>query len=135
MARRTVGWMLFFFGILGVLANAVVMVVWRFAPLPLIANSGFCLLLVVGGWSLSHPATVKVVKKEETTMSESPASTSGTSNQQQAGASSGDTLKQEPQRARCPFCASTTFRVEEQSGQRRCSDCHTILPRYIQGNR
>jgi len=135
MDRRTVGWMLFFFGLLGVLANAVVMVVWRFAPVSLIANSGFCLLLMVGGWSLSHPGTAKVVKKEQTMMSEGPASPSGTSHVQQEGSSSGDTLKQEPQRARCPFCASTTFRVEEQSGQRRCSDCHTILPRYIQGNR
>jgi len=46
-----------------------------------------------------------------------------------------DILKTQPGQARCPFCASTTFRVEQEAGLRRCSDCHSVLPNYIQGNR
>ena len=46
----------------------------------------------------------------------------------------GDTLKQQPGQAKCPLCHSTTFRVEEDAGSRRCSDCHSVLPNYIQGN-
>jgi|GEM_PF-1568549 len=45
----------------------------------------------------------------------------------------GDILKPQPGQARCPFCASTTFRVEQEAGLRRCSDCHSVLPNYIQG--
>lgn len=135
MDKGIVGWILFVWGLLGLLGNTVVMVVWRFAPTALIANSGFCLLLMWGGWRLSHPATAKLVKKEQTTVAERPSSLSGTSHPQPGGTPSGDTLKREPQQAKCPFCASTTFRVVEESGQRRCSDCHTVLPRYIQGNR
>jgi hypothetical protein len=50
------------------------------------------------------------------------------------GVISADTVKQQPGQAKCPFCHSTTFRVEEDVGSRRCSDCHSVLPNYIQGN-
>jgi hypothetical protein len=49
-------------------------------------------------------------------------------------ASSGDTPKQQSGQAKCPLCGSTTFRVEERAGSRRCSDCRAIIPRYIKGN-
>ena len=49
--------------------------------------------------------------------------------------SSGDTQKQQPVQAKCPFCHSTTFRVEKEAGSRTCSDCHSVLPKYIEGNR
>jgi len=48
--------------------------------------------------------------------------------------SPGDVLEPQPGQAKCPFCQSTTFRVKEEAGLRRCSDCHTILPNYILGN-
>jgi len=54
---------------------------------------------------------------------------------QQGVISPGGTLIQEPGQAKCPFCHSSTFRVEEEAGLRRCSDCHSVLPSYIQGNR
>jgi hypothetical protein len=46
-----------------------------------------------------------------------------------------DTLKLQPGQAKCPFCHSTTFRIEEEAGSRRCSECHSVLPNYIHGNR
>jgi hypothetical protein len=46
----------------------------------------------------------------------------------------GDTLRQQSAQAKCPFCRSITFRVKEEAGSRRCSDCHSVLPYYIQGN-
>ena len=49
--------------------------------------------------------------------------------------SPGDLPKQQPGQAKCPFCQSTAFRVEEEASFRRCSDCHSVLPNYIQGNR
>jgi hypothetical protein len=59
----------------------------------------------------------------------------GTISPQQGVYSPGDALKQLAQVAKCPFCHSTTFRVEEEAGLRRCSDCHSVLPNYIQGSR
>ncbi len=52
---------------------------------------------------------------------------------QQGGILSGDILKAQPVQGKCPFCHSTTFRVEEKAGLRRCSDCHSVLPNYIHG--
>ena len=49
--------------------------------------------------------------------------------------SPGDTLEQQLGQPKCPFCHSTTFRVAEEAGARRCSNCHSVLPNYIQGNR
>ena len=60
---------------------------------------------------------------------------SGMTRPQQGVISPSDTMKQQPGQAKCPFCHSTTFRVEEEAGLRRCSDCHSVLPSYIQGNR
>jgi hypothetical protein len=40
--------------------------------------------------------------------------------------------KQQPQWAKCPFCRSISFRVEEEAGYRRCSNCHSVLPSHIQ---
>jgi hypothetical protein len=45
------------------------------------------------------------------------------------------TPKQEPRLAKCPFCRRTTFRVVKEAGIRRCSECHSVLPSYIQGNK
>lgn len=61
-------------------------------------------------------------------------SASGMIRPQQGATLAGDTLKQQPRRAKCPHCASTTFRVEEEAGYRRCSNCHSVLPSYIQGS-
>ena len=44
-------------------------------------------------------------------------------------------LQQQPPQPKCPFCHSTTFHIEQEAGSRRCSDCHSVLPNYIQGNR
>lgn len=52
---------------------------------------------------------------------------------QQGVISSTDMLKAQPVQGKCPFCRSTTFRVEEKAGFRRCSDCHSVLPNYIHG--
>ena len=48
--------------------------------------------------------------------------------------SPGDTPKAQPGQPKCPFCHSTAFRVVEEAGFRRCSECHSVLPSYIQGN-
>ena len=48
--------------------------------------------------------------------------------------SASDSVRQRPRLAKCPFCRSVTFRVVEEAGSRRCSNCHTILPSYTQGN-
>ena len=53
---------------------------------------------------------------------------------QQGVASHSDMPKTQPSQAKCPFCHSTTFHVEEEAGSRRCSDCHSVLPNYILGN-
>ena len=65
---------------------------------------------------------------------EPASSASGMTRPQQGVISPGDTLKQHSQVVKCPFCASTTFRVVVDADLRRCSDCHSILPNYIQGN-
>ena len=46
-----------------------------------------------------------------------------------------NTPAEQPGQAKCPFCHSATFHVEEEAGSRRCSDCHSVLPSYIEGNR
>lgn len=134
MDKRIIGGILIFWGLVGLLGNVVVMAVWRSAPIALVANSAFCLVLLLGGWNLSHQAGGKLAKKEQTKVTGSSSSELGASHLQQEATSAGGTPKQEPQRARCPFCGSNTFRVEEQAGQRRCSDCQTVLPWYIRGN-
>ena len=48
--------------------------------------------------------------------------------------SASDSVKQRPRIAKCPSCRSNTFRVVEDAGIRRCSNCHSVLPNYIQGN-
>jgi hypothetical protein len=53
---------------------------------------------------------------------------------QQGVISLGDMLKPQPRQAKCPFCHSSTFRVVEETGSRRCGDCHSVLPNYILGN-
>jgi len=53
---------------------------------------------------------------------------------QQKVASASESVKQRPRLARCPSCRSNTFRVVEESGIRRCSSCHSVMPSYIQGN-
>jgi hypothetical protein len=53
----------------------------------------------------------------------------------QHGVISPDAPKPQPGQSKCPFCHSTTFYVEEEAGSRRCSDCHSVLPNYIHGNR
>jgi len=45
-----------------------------------------------------------------------------------------DAARQRPRLARCPACRSTTFHVVEEAGSRRCDNCHSVLPNYIQGN-
>ena len=62
------------------------------------------------------------------------ASASGTVRPQQGATPAWDPVKQPPAQAKCPFCHSTTFRVEQEAGSRRCSECHSVLPSYIQGN-
>jgi MFS family permease len=53
---------------------------------------------------------------------------------QQGVVSLGDTVKQPPGVAKCPFCQSTAFRVVEETGSRRCSECRSVLPGYMKGN-
>ncbi len=53
---------------------------------------------------------------------------------QQKVTSASDSVRQRPRLARCPFCRSVTFRVVEEAGSRRCSNCHSVLPSYTQGN-
>lgn len=60
--------------------------------------------------------------------------TSAVARPQKAAPSSSDSVKQHPQIAKCPFCRSRTFSVVEEAGSRRCSNCHSVLPAYIQGN-
>ena len=57
------------------------------------------------------------------------------SHPQQEVTPSGHAPKQEPRLAKCPFCRRTTFRVVKEAGIRRCSECHSVLPSYIQGNK
>lgn len=54
---------------------------------------------------------------------------------QKGGYSCGDMLRQRKGQAKCPFCHSTTFRVDHDARLRRCGDCRSVLPNYIQGNR
>ena len=54
---------------------------------------------------------------------------------QQGVVSPGVMLKPQPGEAKCPFCRSIAFRVVHEAGCRRCSDCHSALPNYTQGNR
>ena len=51
------------------------------------------------------------------------------------GAGPGDMLKQQLGQAKCPFCHSASFNVVEEAGSRRCSDCNSVLPSFIQGNK
>lgn len=53
----------------------------------------------------------------------------------QGAISPSDILKPQPGQPKCPFCQSTSFHVEEAAGFRRCSECHSVLPSYILGNR
>jgi nitrate reductase NapE component len=46
-----------------------------------------------------------------------------------------NTPTQRGTQAKCPFCRSTTFRVVEEAGSRRCSNCYSVLPNYIQENK
>jgi hypothetical protein len=48
--------------------------------------------------------------------------------------SASDSVKPRPRLAKCPYCRSNTLRVVEEAGIRRCSSCHSVLPRYIRGN-
>jgi len=64
-----------------------------------------------------------------------PASSSAMILPQQGVISPGDILKPPPGQSKCPFCRSTTFRVGDEADSRRCSDCHSVLPNYLQGNR
>jgi hypothetical protein len=63
------------------------------------------------------------------------ASASGTVRPQQGATLAWDSAKQPPAQAKCPFCHSPTFRVEQEAGSRRCSECHSVLPSYIQGSK
>jgi hypothetical protein len=63
-----------------------------------------------------------------------PAVSSGMTRPQQGVVPPGDLPKPRPGQARCPFCHSSTFRVGEETGLRRCSDCQSVLPNYILGN-
>lgn len=80
----------------------------------------------VGGASPSSPVTHP---PQEVTSDASPVT-----RPQKAVTSPSDSVRQRPRLARCPFCRSTTFRVVEEAGSRRCSGCHSVLPSYVQGN-
>lgn len=55
--KRMVGWVLFAWGLLGLLANIAFILVWSVAPLSVVVNSAVCILLIWGGWRLSHPSS------------------------------------------------------------------------------
>jgi len=72
---------------------------------------------------------------EETMVTERAFTASPVASPQQRPVSASDPVKQQRGLARCPSCRSTSFNVVVESGSRRCSNCHSILPGYIHGNR
>ena len=55
--KTVVGWILFAWGLVGLLANIVFILVWGFAPVSVAVNSAVCVLFLLAGWRLSHPTT------------------------------------------------------------------------------
>jgi hypothetical protein len=55
--KTVVGWVLFAWGLVGLLANIVFILVWGFTPLSVAVNSAVCVLFLLAGWRLSHPTT------------------------------------------------------------------------------
>jgi hypothetical protein len=64
-----------------------------------------------------------------------PSASVGSTRPQRKITSASAKPKQKPGQVKCPFCASTTYHVVEETGHRRCSDCHSDLPSFIRGNR
>ena len=52
--KKVIGWILFLWGIAGIIANIVVSVVGHFSGI-LIFNTVICLVFIWVGWSLCHP--------------------------------------------------------------------------------
>ena len=51
--KKVIGWILFVWGIAGIIANIVVSAMGRFSGI-LIVNTVVCLIFIWVGWSLSH---------------------------------------------------------------------------------
>lgn len=55
MVRKIIGWVLILWGIGGLIANLVFVILHDTMPVILAVNSVVCLLFIWGGWKLSHP--------------------------------------------------------------------------------
>jgi uncharacterized oligopeptide transporter (OPT) family protein len=52
--KKVIGWILFVWGLAGIIANIIVSVMGHFSGI-IIINTVICLIFIWGGWSLCHP--------------------------------------------------------------------------------
>lgn len=57
MARKIIGWLLFVWGVLGIVADIVVIGIYGAGdyPLAVAIRTLIALGMIIGGWALSHP--------------------------------------------------------------------------------
>lgn len=53
--KKVAGWILFVWGLLGIVANLVAVFIFNSASWMLVGNTIVCLIFIFGGWYLSHP--------------------------------------------------------------------------------
>ena len=64
MWKKVIGWILFAWGIIGLLGNLVIWLPSGTNILMMVLNSGICALFIWGGWRLAHPkVSVKEMEK------------------------------------------------------------------------
>jgi hypothetical protein len=56
--KKAIGWILFIWGLGGIIANLVFVFASGASSWVLVINTLFCLLFIFGGWRIAHPKPV-----------------------------------------------------------------------------